>query len=422
MTCGASGPNPAAQNPLLATGALQSYVRGFLERRETFVQLVQRHGSPLYVLEPDVLRRRAREFTATFAAVLPDIRVFYAVKSNTFPEIMRTLSSEGLGLDVSSGRELEWALACGSEVEIIFSGPGKTEAELIAAAVHNDQVTVLIDSRGELARLEQTGAALGRRVRAGVRLTTEEHGLWRKFGIPLATLPDFLVESERCSHVDLHGLQFHSSWNLDPSRQVAFLERIGETLALLTPSHKSALEFIDIGGGFWPPRGEWLHAADGSAARPDPPLRHYLHPAQPLETFAAEIARAIEAAIFPHLRCRICFEPGRWLCNDAMHILVTVVDKKAADLLIVDAGTNAIGWERFESDYFPVINLTRPGVTEHAADILGSLCTPHDVWGYAYFGDGIEPGDILLVPAQGAYTYSLRQDFIKPLPQAVVLT
>ena len=53
--------------------------------------------------------------------------------------------------------------------------------------------------------------------------------------------------------------------------------------------------------------------------------------------------------------------------------------------------------------------------------VAGSLCTPHDIWGYGYFGDGIQVGDVLLVPNQGAYTYSLRQEFIKPLPKSVEL-
>jgi len=100
---------------------------------------------------------------------------------------------------------------------------------------------------------------------------------------------------------------------------------------------------------------------------------------------------------------------------------LTVVDKKASDLVITDAGTNAIGWERFETDYFPVINLSRPDLIESECNILGSLCTPHDVWGYAYWGKDIQPGDILLIPTQGAYTYSLRQEFIKPLPTVVTL-
>jgi diaminopimelate decarboxylase len=104
-----------------------------------------------------------------------------------------------------------------------------------------------------------------------------------------------------------------------------------------------------------------------------------------------------------------------------MHILLTVVDKKAKDLIITDGGTNIIGWERFEHDYAPIINLSRPALTEHECLILGSLCTPHDVWGYGYFGDGIEIGDALLIPGQGAYTYSLRQKFIKPQAKVVPL-
>ena len=122
------------------------------------------------------------------------------------------------------------------------------------------------------------------------------------------------------------------------------------------------------------------------------------------------------------MRPTICMEPGRWLCHDAMHILLTVADRKSPDVIITDGGTNAVGWERFESDYFPVINLTRPGLDEHDCLVSGSLCTPHDLWGYSYFGDDIREGDLLLVPNQGAYTYSLRQQFIKPLPACADLT
>ena len=184
-----------------------------------------------------------------------------------------------------------------------------------------------------------------------------------------------------------------------------------------------------MGAGFWPERGEWLAPAatpEGAlrkaAEMPDSlPPAHYKLPAAPIGEFARRIADAVRRHIAPHLSCRICVEPGRWLCNDAMHILLTVVDRKSDDLVITDGGTNAVGWERFESDYFPVINLTRPEAVERPCYVLGSLCTPHDVWGYACFGSDIRPGDLLLIPSQGAYTYSLRQHFIKPLPKAALL-
>ena len=105
-----------------------------------------------------------------------------------------------------------------------------------------------------------------------------------------------------------------------------------------------------------------------------------------------------------------------------MHLMTTVVDRKREDLAITDAGTSAIGWERFEVDFSPVINLTHPALTELACEIQGSLCTPRDVWGYSCWGSDAAPGDVLLIPNQGAYTYSLRQHFIKDLPQVVCMT
>jgi diaminopimelate decarboxylase len=194
-------------------------------------------------------------------------------------------------------------------------------------------------------------------------------------------------------------------------------------------SRRSKIRFVDIGGGYWPPAGEWLQpagtpegmrmAALGKSFPEDG--RHFFQAARPIDVFAGELGRAVNEHIFPHVRCRICFEPGRWICHNAMHLVMTVIDKKAQDLVITDAGTNAVGWERFESDYFPVLNLTRPSLKEITCDVLGSLCTPHDVWGNACWGEGIEPGDVLMIPTQGAYTYSLRQHFIKPLPSVVTI-
>lgn len=415
-------------NSVLDYDEVAAFVDSFLKRTDTFVETVARHGSPLYVFDEKALLERAAQFAAAFKETLGDIRVFYAVKSNNHPALVGSLVQAGLGLDVSSGLELELASRCNCS-DIIFSGPGKTEKELQLAVRHSNNVTVLMDSFGELDRLENAAAELQTRIKAGLRLTTDDRGLWRKFGIPLSRLDRFLQKAAGCSHVLLSGLQFHTSWNLDPGQQVNFIERLGESLQNLAQNRRQILEFIDIGGGYWPPQGEWLQWAGTSKGRlhqallntRSPSTEHYKLPVSPITTFAAKIGTAIQRHVAPYIDCRFYAEPGRWLCNDAMHILLTVVDKKSEDLVITDGGTNIIGWERFETDYFPIINLSRPSKSEHKCFILGSLCTPHDVWGYGYFGKGIEPGDLLLVPNQGAYTYSLRQEFIKPLPEVVVL-
>jgi diaminopimelate decarboxylase len=408
-------------SPALEDEVICAYVRLLLEQRQLYLDFSARHGTPVYLFDEGVLLQRAEQFTTAFSQEIPGLRAFFAMKSNNHPAVAESLVKFGLGLDVSSGLELETALDTGSQ-HILFSGPGKTEAELDLAVAHAEVVTVLIDSFGELDRLERVSRVRNAVVRAGVRLTTEEKGLWRKFGVPLAELERFMTRAESLDHVRLCGLQFHTSWNLTPSSQVSFLIRLGEQLAAMKRQRAQTIEFLDIGGGYWPPRGEWLHFSATPQGRitqlvlPDirQPQR-YRYFAEPLEIFAREIGQSLRQHIFPHVDCEILSEPGRWLVNDSMHILLTVVDKKAEDLVIVDGGTNIVGWERFETDYFPVINLSNPSLVERRCSIFGSLCTPHDVWGYGYFGDGIKPGDILMIPSQGAYTYSLRQPFIKPL-------
>jgi diaminopimelate decarboxylase len=414
--------------PLLAPDILRAFVATCFEQGPRYLRILADHPAPVYLLETSVLRARAGRFRAAFEAVLDPVGFYYAMKSNNHPEVARTLIDARFGLDVSSGTELNTALELGA-ADIVFSGPGKTVEELRLAAAHSDRVVVLLDSFGELQRLSAVAGDLGRRVRCGVRLNVHPRGLWRKFGISMDDFAAFRQAAGQTDRVQLQGLQFHSSWNLSPQSQVEIIARLGRALGALPPSLRETIDFIDIGGGYWPEQGEWLHSRATDRGRllesldalDASPLVHYCMPSAPIEHFAREIAAAVRRHLLPAVACRTCLEPGRWICNDAMHLLISVVDKKAPDLVITDAGTNAVGWERFESDYFPVLNLSRPSLQEQPCHILGSLCTPHDVWGTSYFGEAIEPGDILMIPTQGAYTYSLRQHFIKPLPPVVVI-
>ncbi|MFH2010271.1 MAG: alanine racemase [bacterium] len=414
------------RTPTLSAAELRSFVHRFVEDRQRYLAPLSQHASPLYLFDGDALTTRAHELRDAFTAAGLEVGCFFAMKSNNHPAVAQTLAEIGYGLDVSSGLELETALGTSAR-EIVFSGPGKTEPELQLAVRNAARVTVLVDSFSELERLDRMAAAEATRVSVGVRLTTTPTGLWRKFGIGLDELPDFWERSRRAAGIRFAGVQFHASWNLDPAAQVELIQRLGEALGRAPEGLIRAIRFIDIGGGYWPADGEWLqHAAtpEGkllaalgeTTARP---LTHYRLPATPIREFAARIGSAVDRHLRPILRCRICVEPGRFVCHEAMHLLITVVDQKGPDLVITDAGTNAVGWERFESDYFPVINLTRPAAEERPCHVLGSLCTPHDVWGYAYFGADLRVGDVLLLPNQGAYTYSLRQHFIKPLPAVV---
>jgi diaminopimelate decarboxylase len=418
-----------SRTPLMDQARLRSFVDYFLKERQTYLGAYDQYGAPLYLFDQEALIQKAGEFRDAFKQRLPQAHFFYALKSNSHPFLIRTLIGQGYGMDVSSGQELETALTCQSG-PMIFSGPGKTADELDLACGHAGRVTVLLDSFTELRRLEEAAARKGTRVKAGVRLMIEENGLWRKFGIPLKDLSEFFHQADQCSYVELRGLQFHASWNLDAGKQTAFLVRLGKTLAAMDKGVRQRVRFVDIGGGYWPSQGEWMQPSATPEGRLkqclDPRLvegmDHRYAPALPIEQFADQVVAALTQNLFNHVDCDIYLEPGRWVSHEAMHILLTVVDKKADDVVITDGGTNIVGWDRYETDYFPVINLSRPAPEEKPCMVFGSLCTPHDLWGYSYWGEGIEAGDILLVPTQGAYTYSLRQEFIKPLPRQVVLT
>lgn len=417
------------QAPVFPQAELEQFVSSWLARRDIFLQLHRQTNAPLYVLDSTALLQRAQEFRATFAEYFDNPGIFFAMKSNNHPEVCRILTHAGLGMDVSGGPELQLALEQ-DVAEIVFSGPGKTEAELRLALAHIDRVTILADSFGELGRISRLATELHKTARIGVRLTTSSNPLWDKFGIAPDRLLEFFTTAARLPRIDFCGLQFHTSWNMGPAAQTEFIKQLGGIIKAMPRGFLERLEFLDIGGGYWPECGEWLNRAATPAGTLENALgavcvdkwkQHYCYPAASLQTFIREISTTIDEYIRPFKKCRICCEPGRWLCNSAMQLVLTVVDKKSAEFVITDAGTNAIGWERFEYDYFPVINLSRPELQERKCRVLGSLCSPHDVWGYSYWGSGLEAGDVLLIPWQGAYTYSLRQEFIKQLPQVVVI-
>ncbi|HEN20382.1 MAG TPA: decarboxylase, partial [Desulfobacteraceae bacterium] len=155
-----------------------------------YLGILGKNPPPLYVLEIPVLKEKADHFKMAFKDVLPDVAFYYAVKSNNHPDVSRALVKFGFGLDVSSSLELEMALGLDAG-DIVFSGPGKTKEELALAAGNSGRTVVLLDSFGELTRLESVAAMNNTTVRTGVRLTNNPAGLWRKFGILLSDLPDF---------------------------------------------------------------------------------------------------------------------------------------------------------------------------------------------------------------------------------------
>ena len=101
-----------------------------------------------------------------------------------------------------------------------------------------------------------------------------------------------------------------------------------------------------------------------------------------------------------------------------MHMIFTIIDKKTDQMGIVDGGNNMIGWEKYQYfAYAPLFDLTHFSFEREIPFVTyGSLCTPNDLWGYYLHCSSVEEGDVIALPWQGAYTYTLAQEFIKPIP------
>jgi len=419
----------SSRAPRLPQDLLQGYVDFLLKKRDVLLESASRFTTPQYVFDEPALAQSLSTFHATFSRHLGRFRIYYAVKSNSFPGLCKHVSDTGHGLDVSSGVELTMALSLGCR-NILFSGPGKTDSELNLAVQNRDKVSVLIDSAGEMERVAKRvqETDLGDiPLKVGFRLRGLHHGIWGKFGVPPERFPELFTRALSVKNLDPQGIQFHTSWNMGPEAQVKMIERVGACLKSIPEASRSRLQFLDIGGGYWPERGEWLNPQNTvsgkilQALEPDFQFepRHYYHPAKPLDTFAREIAGTLRSQGKPLSDLEIFMEPGRWLSTPAMHVLLKVIDKKEATVVIADGGINLLGWERPLFEFIPLINLTRPSLREFSVRVFGNLCTPLDIWGTTLFGEGVENGDILLVPDQGAYTYSLRQSFIKPIARVV---
>lgn len=423
------------ERPTVLRGTLAPLVKHILAQRTRFLGVMRNHKTPCYILDLKELKKSITDFQGACERHLPSHKIFYAVKTNHHPRILKEVIRAGFGLDVSSTREIEMGVRAGAQ-HMVYSGPGKTEECLATALKHHNRVTVNIDSFGELKRLGLLTKKFGARVRAGVRIAPHGNDAWNKFGIAMRDLREFWRMAQRYPGIALEGVQFHSSFNKDAVPYQRMIKLLSSYLKRsFSKKQLHDIRFIDIGGGFRPyrteglypwttPAGTIIQAAYAKSGIPAPFTdRYFLLESLTTDDYLAGIAEAVRNHLARLLSCAIYLEPGRIISNNAMHVALTVVDRKSPRTAILDGGVNAIGWERFSYDYFPVINLTHPGMREKVCTLYGSLCLQGemDLWGYSYYGSALAENDNLVIPYQGHLTYSLAQNFIHPIPPVYIL-
>jgi diaminopimelate decarboxylase len=296
----------------------------------------------------------------------------------------------GFGLDCSSKKELALAKKVRAK-KVLFSGPGKKDEELKYAFKNFKEIIVNVDSFDELERIKKIN--LKKEIKIGVRVSTVFQKEWQRFGIPLKELKKFFKKVKNIKNLTVSGIEFHKSWNKNSKPYLDTLDKIKKYLIEnFSKSDLEKIEFIDIGGG----------------------LEEKVNIVQ----FFKDIKTFWKKNLLSVLpRAKILTEPGRWLSCHCFHILLRVLEIKNGKIAILDGGTDNFG---FLSKYYsPIINVSHPAKEERRFIMAGNLCSALDIFGEKIFASKIEKGDVILIPFQGAYTFSLSTSFIKEKPKVI---
>ena len=390
--------------------------------------LRERFGTPLYVLDEDQVRARARRtleaFRSAAAAHGAQARVYYAGKAFLSAEVVRWVTDEGLAVDVCTGGELAVALAAGADPSRLgFHGNNKSVAEL-ERAVEVGIGSIVIDSRIELERLaaivERRDAQQAVLVRVNSGVHAETHDFLatahedQKFGF---TLEDAAAAVARIREID--GLTFvglHCHIGSQIFGTAGFRESAGRVVELHAELLAGGeIPMLNLGGGF----GIAYRAED------DP---------TPIEELAAGIVDAVaqECAVrgipVPHL----AFEPGRVIIGQAGVTLYEIgttkpvqVDETLTRLYVsVDGGMSdnarpALYGAQYSARLASRVSDAAPALVR----VVGKHCESGDIVVDAeYLPGDVAPGDLLAVPATGAYCYSLSSNYNHvPRPPVVAL-
>lgn len=411
-----------------------------LERlKPVLLSLAKAHRTPLYVYDAEEAVSNISSFLEAFRHAGTPVSLYYAVKSNPYIGLLKTVVETGAYLDVSSPSELALALKAGSS-RIVYTGPAKTKEDLELILSHDDKIFVHLDSPHELEVLGSLVKGRSHPYYCGVRVCGKAQNKWSKFGIPLSSLSEFIRTAKRFPELCISAFQFHISFNTDASAYVDTLKEIGSYLASeVSPDDALQLRAIDIGGGFWPAAFEGSYSWNPECIirnsykpglleailKDEIEERIFTYPYTDIEKMAAEIGVTFQKYIKPvAVNASLWAEPGRFISHSVVHMLLKVIDiKREQQLLITDGGNNMIGYERYQwQDYVPLFNLTHFSADNEIPWLsYGSLCTANDLWGYYLYATQIEIEDILVLPYQGAYTNTLAQNFIRDVPQFVDL-
>jgi diaminopimelate decarboxylase len=381
--------------------------------------LARRHGTPLYVFDEATLRSRLRAYLRTVGAWPAGGAVLYSAKAYFGLAMARLVVEEGCGVDVVSGEELALALRGGVPPERVgFPGNNKSRSEVEAAA-RAGIGHLVVDSEHELdlvAGLPDglTVAAL-LRLSPGVDPDTHEYistgQLDSKFGFAVenGSALRAIGRALEVGPLDLRGVHMHIGSQIVDLRAYALaIERVAELLAAARDRLGFVARVLSVGGG--------LGIAHTDAD--DPPTV-----AELMSLVAGSVAAAFGHRGLP--LPELCVEPGRSVAGPAGVAVYTVGARKeipgVRTYVSVDGGmADNLRPKLYGAKYQPVPVIEPAGAAVEEVTLAGRYCESTDILVAAARLPRLSPGDLVAIPAAGAYTLSMSSNYNAAPRPAVV--
>lgn len=387
------------------------------------VDLAQKYGTPLYVMDEDLLRENCRSFKQSIDRYYGGKGlVCYASKVFCCKEMYRIMMREDMGLDVVSAGELYTAASVGFPMEkVCFHGNNKTDEELLMALEQNVG-RIVVDNIFELERLNRLACERGAkanimfRIKPGIDAHTHDFvrtgQIDSKFGFALETgeALEAVKKAISLEHIELSGLHCHIGsqiFDIDPFVLAAevmmnFIARIRDELGY-------EIKELDLGGGFG------IKYTDA-----DSPV--------PYDSYMEKVSEKVKAVCAEkNLNLPfILIEPGRSIAGPAGITLYTVGGIKhipnIRTYVLVDGGMgDNPRYALYKSKYDFVNALRASEQKNETVTVAGKCCESGDLLGEGAPIQHTEEGDIIAVLATGAYNYSMSSNYNRILKPPVVM-
>jgi diaminopimelate decarboxylase len=362
-------------------------------------QLARTHGTPLYVYSRGAMRVAAAAYRRALAG--REHLVCYAMKANSNLAVLQTFIEAGCGFDIVSGGELQRVLAAGGDAgKVVFSGVGKTRADMRLALAHGVHC-FNVESEGELEVLAEVADAAGRRARVSLRVNPDvdanthpyiSTGLkGNKFGIGHEQALAAYRRAGQLASLDVVGIDCHIGsqiTEIDP-----YLDALERVLDLVeaVEADGTRLQHLDLGGGLG------IRYADETPPEPD--------------VLVSRLLERIDARGHGHRA--LLLEPGRSMVGTAGVLLTDVLYLKPGEqknFCIVDAAMNDMARPALYEAYLAIVPCVQRGDAAPTWDVVGPVCESGD-WLGRDRALAVQPGDTLAMLSAGAYGMSMASNY-----------